>query len=144
MSKITRHILTGFFASFGLILFYLAVMLLFTRSFSFAYSQFKQLWPWLTILIIGFGIQFGLYGYLKALVTSSIGTKITATNSGVSGISMVACCAHHLTDILPIIGFSAFSVFLTEYQLWFIGFGILSNFIGITYLVLQIRKHRNV
>ncbi len=54
---------------------------------------------------------------------------------------MVACCAHHLTEVLPILGLAGLSLFLTRYQIWFLGVGIASNFFGIIYLLYQIKKH---
>ena len=136
-----KSIFYGVLASLALIAFYFAVMLLFTRSLSAAASQAKDLLPWFTLLVIGFGTQFGLFTYLKGLIKSAP-SVMTAANSGMSGFSMVACCAHHLTDVLPLFGLAGLSLFLTRYQVWFIGIGIISNFVGIIYLLRQINKHR--
>ena len=136
-----KSTLYGFLASLALIAFYFAVMLLFTRSLPAALSQIWELWPWFTLLVIGFGTQFGLFTYLKGLVKSAP-SMATAANTGMSGVSMVACCAHHLTDVLPLFGLAGASLFLTRYQVWLIGVGIISNFIGILYLIKQIKKHR--
>lgn len=135
-----KSILYGSLASLFLITFYFTVMLLFTRSLPAAISQIKELWPWFTLLIVGFGAQFGLFSYLKSLVKSAPMT-MTAANTGISGVSMVACCAHHLTDVLPFVGLAGLSLFLTRYQIWLIGVGIVSNLMGIIYLSAQIRKH---
>jgi hypothetical protein len=54
---------------------------------------------------------------------------------------MVACCAHHVTDVLPILGVSAAAVFLNQYQDVFIIVGVLSNLIGITVMLRIIQKH---
>lgn len=43
---------------------------------------------------------------------------------------MVACCAHHLVDLIPILGLSAATLFLSEYQEQFLIFGIVANLIG--------------
>jgi len=136
-----KGILAGFLASFFLVVFYFAVMLLFTRSFSVAISQIEDLFIWFALLVIGFGTQFGLFTYLKGLVKSTP-PVMAAANTGMSSVSMVACCAHHLTDILPIFGLAGLSLFLTRYQTWFLSLGIISNFIGIVYLLRQINKHR--
>ncbi|MEK7064468.1 MAG: hypothetical protein AAB973_02550, partial [Patescibacteria group bacterium] len=101
----------------------------------------KDLLPWFTLLVIGFGTQFGLFTYLKGLIKSAP-SVMTAANTDMSGFSMVACCAHHLTDVLPLFGLAGLSLFLTRYQVWFIGIGIISNFVGIIYLLRQINKHR--
>ncbi len=133
----------GLLASLSLVVFYFVVMLLFTGSSSIAISQIRNLWPWFTILVIGFGIQFGLYSYLRHLIMAgSTPNLVTAANTGMSGVSMVACCAHHLTDVLPLFGLAWLSVFFARYQTWLIGAGIFGNFIGIVYLLRQINKHQ--
>ena len=99
-------------------------MLFFTRSLSVAISQIEALFFWFALLVLGFGIQFGLFTYLKTLIKtadfSSDGgrmdssevksTTFTAANTGMSGVSMVACCAHHLTDVLPLFGLAGLSL----------------------------------
>ncbi len=45
---------------------------------------------------------------------------------------MAACCAHHLADVLPLLGLSGVAIFLVRYQLFFIIAGVLSNVVGIT------------
>ena len=60
--------------------------------------------------------------------------KEIAATGGISATSMVACCAHHLVDVLPILGFSALFLFLAKYQLFFIILGITSNIIGIIFM----------
>lgn len=135
-----KSIISGILASLLLVAFYFAIMFLFTRSLSAATSQIKDLFFWFSLLVIGFGTQFGLFAYLKSLVKSAPMT-MTAANTGMSSVSMVACCAHHLTDILPFLGLTGLSLFLTRYQVWLLGIGITSNLIGIIYISHQIRKH---
>ena len=149
-----RGIITGVFASLSLVAFFFAVMLLFTGSPSVAISQIRNLWSWFTLLVVGFGTQFGLFTHLKSLAKSSssdggpkghsseVERGMISANTGLSSVSMVACCAHHLTDVLPFFGLAGLSLFLTRYQVWFLGIGILSNFAGIIYLLRQINKHQ--
>lgn len=54
---------------------------------------------------------------------------------------MVACCAHHLTDVLPIIGFSAAATFLNQYRIPFMLVGIGANLVGIAFMLCLIRQH---
>lgn len=60
---------------------------------------------------------------------------------GVSTLSMIVCCSHHLVEILPVIGLSAASVFLVKYQISFILIGVFSNLIGIQTMLGIIQKH---
>ncbi len=135
-----KSLVVGILASLSLTAFYFLVMFLFTGSLSAAISQMRELFIWFFLLVIGFGTQFGLFTYLKTLVKSAPMT-MTAANTGMSGVSMVACCAHHLTEVLPLLGLAGLSLFLTRYQVWLIGVGIVSNFIGIIYISSQIKKH---
>lgn len=128
---------------FLLILYFLILTI--ANSFAHSLDQLKNLWYWLLPLIMGFSIQVGLYAYIRLeikqrAIKSAAKAELAATG-GVSTGSMVACCAHHLVDILPILGLSAAFVFLAQYQVWFIVLGILSNLIGIVLMLEIIKKH---
>lgn len=137
--------------SVSLLLFYFLVMGLFSGSWSATISQFRQLWYWMGALAAGFGIQIGLYTELKTQISKikattqnskviESGKKITTTSGAASSVSMVACCAHHLSEVLPLIGLSAASVFLTRYQVQLILLGIFMNAFGIIYMLQMIKK----
>lgn len=128
----------GLLGAAGLLAFYFIVLRLTNSSWDHAIEQFGQLWFWMLLLDLGFGIQIGLYTYLRNIDRNENSAKIASTSAGVSAGSMVACCAHHVSDVLPIIGLSSISIFLTEYQVWFIILGIVSNFLGIGYIAKQI------
>jgi hypothetical protein len=101
------------------------------------------MWYWILILVIGFGIQLGLYWYIRFDIGKKVSgaTAEVAATGGISTGSMIACCAHHFTDILPIIGLSAAATFLVKYQLPFIFLGIFSNLVGTTMMLHIIQKH---
>ncbi len=125
--------------SLGLFAFYYILLLLITKDFRHPFTQFAELQPWMSILIVGFGVQVGLYSLLKKGFRLNLNqkkdTKVAATAGGaMSGISMVACCAHHAVDVLPILGVSGAALFLTEYQKEFLLLGIVANAIGILYM----------
>ncbi len=115
------------------------------NSFSHAIEEFIQLWYWIAFLTVGFGIQVGLYTHVRQTIQLKKEAKhaasAVAAGAGVSTVSMIACCAHHLTDFLPILGLSAAAAFLSSYQLVFIMVGIISNILGITYMLSIISKH---
>ena len=69
----------------------------------------------MTLLIVGFGVQIGMFVNTRILIKArsiSGATSAAAGAGSVSAGSMVACCMHHITDVLPILGISAFAVFL--------------------------------
>ncbi|MDP3995754.1 MAG: hypothetical protein Q8P74_00705, partial [bacterium] len=142
-SIIRKPVFLGVTAGFFLLFFYFLILTL-ANSFSHALEQFSQMWYWIAALVAGFGLQVGLYFYIRAtfcLKQTASPTAAVATSGGISTGSMIACCLHHLADVLPLIGLAAAAVFLTQYQLWFIFLGILSNVIGIVIMLEIIQKH---
>lgn len=138
-----KFIIIGLSASLLLLILYFGILSL-AESFSHAIQQFSQMWYWILILVIGFGVQVGLYFYIRESIRlkqmTSPATAVAASG-GISTGSMVACCLHHLVDVLPLMGLAAAAVFLTQYQLWFIFLGILSNFVGIIIMMEIIQKN---
>jgi hypothetical protein len=55
---------------------------------------------------------------------------------------MLACCAHHVVDLLPIVGLSAAAVFLNAYKTPLFLLGIGMNLIGIVVIARQLRRAR--
>lgn len=142
--EVNMTFLYGLLGSFGLLGFYLLVMGLGSGSLDFAVSELVRLKYWASALILGFGIQVGLYGYLKGF--RNVGGRekgMMAGSSTTSAVAMVACCAHHLTDVLPLIGLSLAATFLSRYQEWFFAAGIVSNLAGIGLMVRNLNILKN-
>jgi hypothetical protein len=55
---------------------------------------------------------------------------------------MVACCAHHVADVLPILGLTAAAAFLAQYRLAFMLIGLGTTMIGIAFMLTIIVKER--
>lgn len=96
-------------------------------------------------IMAGFGVQVGLYTYLKTgLHAAAHGTgALTGAGGGTSTAAMVACCAHHITDVLPLLGLSAAATFLAEYRIPFMLVGLATNLIGIgvmSFLIIRQRR----
>ena len=68
-----------------------------------------------------------------------MGTVVTT--GSISTGSMIACCLHHVVDVLPILGLSAIAFFLSQYQSLFLALGVVANLIGITFMFFTIQKH---
>lgn len=131
-----KYVLIGISASGALFTFYLLVASL-LGGISFALDNFVKLWYWMTPLITGFGIQIGLFFYVKNEMHRKA-TAQAAASTGISTTSMIACCAHHIADIAPFLGITALGLFLTKYQSTFLLAGILSNILGITYMTTML------
>ncbi|MDP3998954.1 MAG: hypothetical protein Q8P89_05070 [bacterium] len=134
----------GFLASAGLASFYFLVLRLGNGSWDRAVGQFLSIWPWIILLDLSFGLQIGLYSFLRQKVKDAASARMAASATGASTVGMVACCAHHIGDILPLVGLSGVFLFLTKYQAWFIGLGLLSNLISTFYIMRSIRQVRRI
>lgn len=141
--KYNRSIIYGISATAILLFLYFSILSI-ANSFRHAVDSFIEMWYWILLLAVGFGVQVGLYFHIRVSfhdrMRKSASTTV-ATVGGVSTTSMIACCAHHLTDVLPIISLSAAAAFLAEYQLLFIMVGVFSNLVGITMMLGIIQKH---
>jgi hypothetical protein len=98
-------------------------------------------------IIIGFGVQVGLYTILKKrLFIPVMNTGSSGVMTGASGttstVAMVACCAHHVTDVLPILGLSAAATFLANYQTAFMVVGLGTTLVGIAVMILILIRER--
>ncbi len=141
MSKtITLPLQYFLFGVVFLLSLYLLLMRITTGSFDVAVSQFNFFRPWILALSIGFGIQLALYKLIKIKHAETMGAdKIAKVTSATSTTTMVACCAHHAVDILPIVGASALASFLGAYTREFFAVGIIFNLFGIGYMLKQLR-----
>ena len=127
-----RYALIGLAGSASLLGFYFLVSAL-LGGVLFAIDNFVKLWYWMIPLIVGFGVQIGMFFYVKEQVHAKA-TGQAAASTGMSATSMVACCAHHIADIAPFLGIATLGLFLTKYQSTFLLTGILSNILGIIYM----------
>lgn len=132
MGNNDRYVLIGLLGGGLLLTFYMAVASL-LGGFSFAIGNFVELWYWMAPLVAGFGVQTGMFFYIKEEMHKK-STAQAAASTGVSATSMVACCAHHIADIAPFLGITALSLSLTKYQSTFLLAGIFSNVLGIAYM----------
>lgn len=140
--SITKPIIVGVLATLALITIYFIVVSLIS-GFAFAGNQFVEFWYYLGSLALGFGIQIGLYVYLKQLVHGGGGGVVAVTGT-TSTAAMVSCCAHYLVNILPILGVSAFASFVGEYQVQLFWVGVVFNLAGIAYIssrIVKFKKH---
>jgi YHS domain-containing protein len=126
-----------------LLIIFFGIVTLANGSIGSAFQEFKRIWYWILILASGFGFQLGLFTYLKQRIAenTAIATAEVAASGTVSTGSMVACCAHGLVNVLPLVGVSAAAAFLATYQLPLILIGVFSNIIGITIMLGIIQKH---
>ena len=97
-------------------------------------------------ILLGFGTQVGLFTFLKmglfVPMAQPVSGATTAAGGGVSTVAMVACCVHHLTDVLPVLGLTAAATFLAQWKVPFLAVGLLTNVIGIGLMLREISRAR--
>ncbi|HEX6074808.1 MAG TPA: hypothetical protein VFZ32_06030 [Micromonosporaceae bacterium] len=98
-------------------------------------------WPWLVLILAGFGTQVATYAELRRRRRLAATVRAAAgAGGGASAVGMVACCAHHVADLAPLIGVSGVAVFLTSYRIPIMLVGIAVNAIGVTVAVRRLRR----
>lgn len=124
---------------------YLGIVSL-AESPAHALDLFEQDKAFVIPIILGFGTQVGLYTLLKKGLYRPMpvpgGGATTAAGGSMSTVAMVACCAHHVTDVLPLVGLTAAATFLANWKTPFMIVGLLTNLIGIGVMLYVIYKER--
>ena len=94
------------------------------------------------LISVGFGTQVGLFTYLRQLQRAMARESVALAGAGTatSSVSMIACCAHHLADVLPIVGLSGLALFLVEFRTPLMLLGIATNLVGIAIMLRQLRR----
>lgn len=126
--------------------FYLGI-LTWAQGWNYAIGQFSRDRWYILPIIIGFGIQVSLYIILRfrlfvPVSSTGHGGAFMGASGGTSATAMVACCIHHVTDVLPILGLSVAASFLTHYQRPFMLVGLGMNIIGIIFMIVVLYRER--
>jgi len=126
--------------------FYIGI-LTWAQGWDYASSQLMRDRWYVLPIIIGFGIQAALYTILRfrlfiPITSTGHAGSMMGASGGTSATAMVACCIHHVTDVLPILGLSAAASFLTRYQRPFMLFGLAMNLIGIGLMLFVLYRER--
>ena len=130
----------------SLLLFYFVIVSAIS-GWKFALSQFESYWYFLISLALGFGIQIGLYSYLKQLIKNSSMTmsgKTVAVTGTTSTLAMISCCAHYLANIVPLLGIAGVLSVIAQYQIKIFWVGLAFNIFGILFIsnkIIKFKKH---
>jgi hypothetical protein len=130
---------------------FLAGLYLFLVSWVESFQHaIEYLWQdrWIVLpIILGFGVQVALYVILKKRLFMPVNSTapsavITGASGTTSTIAMAACCAHHVADVLPVLGLTAAATFLAEYRTAFMLVGLGTTLIGISRMLVVLFKER--
>jgi len=139
--------LTAFLLGFSLMTGLYFGILTWVQGWEYASKQFLLNRWYVMPIWIGFGIQAALYAILRFrlfIPTTTTGHTgaMMGTSGGTSVTAMVACCLHHVTDVLPILGLSAAATFLTRYQRSFMLVGLSMEIIGVIVMLIVLYRAR--
>lgn len=110
-------------------------------GWEFTLSQFFEFWYFIVALAAGFGIQLGLYSYLRnAIVRRGASGRVLAVSGSTSTAAMISCCAHYLTNVLPVLGAAGIVTLVAQYQVQLFWVGLASNMAGILYMGNKVLK----
>lgn len=124
---------SGALAAVGMALFYVAVVAGASGSWDHLTDQARQDWVYLLAIVAGFGVQVALLAELHHRQRLQRDAAVAGgTGAGASTVGMVACCAHHIADLIPFIGATGAAAFLIDYRIAFMVVGIGVNAVGIT------------
>lgn len=141
---ILKPVIKGFLGMSALLVIYFSITG-FISGWNFALEQFSQFWYFIIALALGFGIQIGLFIYLKQEVKNknmAISGKALAITGTTSTVAMVSCCAHYLVNILPILGIAGVMTIVAQYQIQLFWVGLIFNALGIAYIADKIIKFK--
>jgi hypothetical protein len=107
-----------------------------------AWEQRMSLFP----LAIGFGVQVGIYVFIRGGGPSPLqlltGRATTGASGGMSTVGMIACCAASLPNLLPLLGFAALTSALAEWKTPLMMAGVATNVLGIGIMVFTVLRYR--
>ena len=143
--RLTSAIGSGALGALALVLLYLAIVgIAQGREHALELVWGDRLF--VGLIASGFGTQVGLFAYVRLLQRAMARESVALAGAGTatSSVSMVACCAHHVADVLPLVGVSGLAVFLVEFRTPLMLLGIATNVLGIAVMLRELRRIRSI
>lgn len=143
MRRVAVAVSIGAVGAFALVGLYLGIVT-WAQGSEHAFELLSQDRLFVGAIALGFGTQVGLFSYVRMLQHAMARSSVALTGAGTatSSVAMVACCAHHLADVLPIVGLSGLAVFLVDFRVPLMVLGVAMNLVGIAVLLRELRRMR--
>ncbi len=143
-SMALKAVVAGLLA-FGLLLGVYFGVLTLVSGWEFTLGQFDTYWHFTVALAAGFGVQVGLYTYLRRLTRhDDAAGKVAAVSGGTSTAAMISCCTHYLANALPVLGATGLVALVAQYQVELLWLGLAFNLAGVLYIsskVVRASRH---
>lgn len=138
-----RPVRTGVLAAGALVAGYSLIVGLSSRSWSHLLAQWRLDAWFIALVAIGFGTQMALYSHVRRVVRGDgTAAAVAAGGTATSTTAMVACCLHHLGDVVPFLGLSGAATFLIQYKAPVVLLSLGANGVGIALMVRTLRHVR--
>lgn len=135
---VLRATVKGIMATVAMLTLYFFVLGLLS-GLPYAWGEFVGFWYFIVALAVGFGVQVGLFFYLKDYIHSGRSSgKVLAVSATTSTSAMLSCCAHYAVNIVPLLGVTGLVTLVSQYQIHFFWVGLLFNTLGIAYISWKI------
>jgi hypothetical protein len=115
-----------------------------SRSLAHLITQWRTDGVFIILVAGGFGIQLGLYSRVRRVLRGD--GRVAAVSAGgaaTSTTAMVACCLHHLNEVVPLLGVSGVSgaaTFLIAYKLPIVILSVGANATGVYLMLRTLRR----
>ena len=137
----SRSLRAGLVGLAGVALFYGVVVGLASGSLEHLLDQVRTDWWLLAPIMSGFGVQVALLAELRARHhAATLAAGATSAGAGASAAGMVACCAHHLAELLPFLGIAGVATTLTAWRTELMLVGLAVNVVAITIAGRRLRR----
>jgi Cu+-exporting ATPase len=129
-----KPVRAGVVAGLTLLAAYFLILTL-VSGWNFAWTQFSDFWYFVVALAVGFGVQIGLYSYLKRVTRHPDASgKVAAVSGATSTGAMISCCTHYLANVLPVLGATGVVALVAQYQVQLFWVGLAFNLAGVLYI----------
>jgi hypothetical protein len=125
-----RSLRWGLVASGALAGFYVAVLAA-SGGWEHLADQARADWWLLMPIIVAFGTQVALSVELRHRRHTQHLAATTGAGTGASAVGMVACCAHHLVDLVPLLGAAGVAGFLFDWRIPLMVGGLTINLVAV-------------
>lgn len=130
----------GGLAAAGLATFY-TVVLVASAGWRHLASTLGRDWYLVSALTVGFGLQVAILVEVRRRHRAAHHvTAVAGAGAGTSVVGMVACCAHHLADLVPLVGLSGAATFLTAQQRTLMWAAVAFTTAGVLLAVRQLQQ----